>query len=502
MPLRARSLAAIAGLTLVVSEAARANAQHPAAGSLDALIYPRSSRIAHYSSLDPNARNDDFRAIAPGETITLVDHRGAGIVRRWWVTIAPRNNTALQRELIVRCFWDDEPTPSVEVPISDFFGVGFGEWKQYVSLPSNMTSGGYNSYWPMPFRRHARITVENRSRVPVERFYYNVDVETYDRPLADSLLYFHAQFRRTATVPGQPVVVLEAVGRGHYAGTLLSMQPRRGRGMWFLEGNERVFVDGERSPSVAGTGTEDYFSSGWYFDTGPYSAPYHGATIKDSLSGRVSAYRWHIEDPIPFVRSLRFTIEHGGTNDTRNVDYTSVAFWYQTHPHAAFPPLPADLMPVAPTNALLRIPGLIEGESLIGGARVTVGELRVQDMAGFEDDSARWSGGTQLWWVLARPGARLTLQLPAPSAGTYQLTGYFTRAQDYGDVRVSVNGRALSPIVRGYAPRVEATGPISFGRVALRAGANDLVLEIVGKDPRSRGYSEGYLVGIDGFLLR
>jgi len=271
--------------------------------------------------------------------------------------------------------------------------------------------------------------------------------------------------------------------------------------MWYLEGNERVFIDGERAPSIIGTGTEDYFSSGWYFDTGPYSAPYHGATIKDSLTGRISAYRWHIEDPIPFTRSLRFTIEHGGTNDTHRVDYTSVAFWYQTHPHARFPALPADLMPIVPEPPR-RIPGLAEAESLLTRARTTAGELRLQDMADFETDSALWSGGTQLWWVLARPGARLTIPLRVPAAGAYELVGYFTRAQDYGDVRMSVNGRVLSPIVRGYAPRVQPTGAIAFGRVAMRAGVNEAVLEIVGKDPRSQGYSEGYLVGIDGFLLR
>ena len=475
-------------------------AQELGRGALDALVLPRSGRIAHYSSLDSAGKNDDFRRIAPGQTITLVDHAGAGIVRRWWMTIAPRNNVALQRQLIIRCYWDDEATPSVEVPVSDFFGVGFGEWRDYISLPSNMTSGGYNIYWPMAFRRRARITVENRSQVIVERFYFNVDVETYTQ-IPDSVLYFHAQFRRAATRTGQPLELLDAVGRGHYVGTVLSMQPRRGRGMWYLEGNERVFIDGETTPSVIGTGTEDYFSSGWYFDTGPYSAPYHGATIKDSLNGRVSAYRWHIQDPIPFTRSLRFTIEHGGTNDTREVDYTSVAIWYQTHPHAPFHALPNDLMPFA-GMALLRIPGMIEAESLLGTASVTAGELRLQDMGGFEPDSGRWSGGTQLWWVLSRPGARLTLDLRAPTAGTYDLVGYFTRAQDYGDVRLSVNGRALSPIVRGYSPTVDPTGPISFARVPLRAGSNTMTVEIVGKDARSRGYSDGYLVGIDGFVIR
>jgi len=470
------------------------------ASALGALVLPRASRLAHYSSRDPQQRNDDFRRIAPGETLTLVDHQGAGVVRRWWITIAPRDNREIQRQLIVRCYWDGETEPSVEVPVSDFFGVGFGEWHDYVSLPLNMTSGGYNSYWPMPFQRSARITVENRSRVEVDRLYFNVAVEAYDR-LPDSLLYFHAQFRRTKAVRGEPVVILEAQGRGHYAGTVLAMQPAHGRSMWYLEGNERVFVDGEATPSVLGTGTEDYFSSGWYFDTGPYSAPYHGAPIKDTISGRVSAYRWHIEDPIPFRRSLRFTIEHGGTNDAPGADYSSVAFWYQTHPHAPFPPLPAELMPAA-AWAPRKIPGMVEAESLVAAARATAGTVRTQNMGDWDTDTASWSRGEQLWWVEARPGARLTLRLPAPAARTYELVGFFTRAQNYGDVRLSVNGRPLSPVVRGYAPAVTPTGPVSFGRVPLRAGANSVVLEIVGKDPRSQGYSEGYLVGVDGFQLR
>ena len=469
-------------------------------GSLDALMLPRRGRTAAYTSYDRRFANDDFRALAPGETVTLVDHRGAGILRRWWITIAPLNNPAIQRQLIVRCYWDGETDPSVEVPVSDFFGVGFGEWRQYVSLPLNMTSGGYNSYWPMPFQRHARITVENRSAVPIERLYYNIAVESHDR-LPEDVLYFHAQFRRTRTVRGEPVVLLDAAGSGQYVGTLLSMQPLKSRRLWYLEGNERVFVDGDQTPSVLGTGTEDYFSSGWYFNTGTYSAPYHGLTIKDVESGRISTYRWHIEDPISFNRSLRFTIEHGGTNDTPDTDYTSVAFWYQTHPHAPFPPLPAQLMPVEPWKPL-RITGLIEAESLLTAAGVTAGELRVQDMSEWESDLTGWGGGSQLWWVESTQGARMTLPLRVTRAGTRELVGYFTRAQDYGDVRLTLNGRALSPIVRGYSPTVQPTGPISFGRVQLRAGVNELVLEIVGKDPRAQGYSNGYLVGIDGFLLR
>jgi hypothetical protein len=279
------------------------------------------------------------------------------------------------------------------------------------------------------------------------------------------------------------------------------MQPRHSRAMFFLEGNEQVVVDGDTAHAIVGTGTEDYFSSGWYFDTGPYSAPYHGAPVKDTVTGRVSAYRWHIEDAIPFRRSLLFRIQHGAANDAPGTDYSSVAFWYQTHPHAPFPPLPADLLPAEPWKPT-RISGMIEAEGLVPTARATAGEVQTQDLSFLEDTSATWSGGSQLWWVFGGPGARLTLQLPAPAAGTYELVGYFTRATDYGDVRLSVNGATLSPVVRGYSPTVRPTGPVSFGRVRLRAGANAVVVEIVGKDPRSRGNGGGYFVGIDGFVLR
>lgn len=141
----------------------------------------------------------------------------------------------------------------------------------------------------------------------------------------------------------------------------------------------------------------------------------------------------------------------------------------------------------------------IEAETLIDAARATGGTLRVQRMADFVGD---WSGDAQLWWVEARPGDRLTLPLDAPEAGTYQLVGFFTRASDYGIVRLHVNGEPVGPLMDGYAAGVEPTGPLTFGPVELRAGVNEVVVELVGKDIRAAGYSDGYLVGIDGFLLR
>ncbi|MGD8868084.1 MAG: DUF2961 domain-containing protein [Gemmatimonadales bacterium] len=472
---------------------AGAGAQIQSGGPLGDLYIAREGGLVHYSSADPTGGNADMRPVEPGETLVLVDHAGAGVVRRWWITIAPRQEVEILRNLIVRCYWDGEENPSVEVPVADFFGMGFGEWKDFISLPLNMTSGGYNTYWPMPFRRSARITVENTGSMPARSFYYNVDIRTYDE-LPEDALYFHAQYRQVRTRTGEPVTILETSGRGHYVGTLLSMQPERGSHFSYLEGDERIFVDGEATPSIVGTGTEDYFSSGWYFDTGEYSAPYHGVPIKDEEKGRISAYRWHIEDPIPFTRSLLFQIEHGATNSVPGVEYSSVAFWYQTHPHPPFPPLPEELIPLAAISS-----PSIEAEALLARGRTSDGELRVQNMESF---NGSWSGDAQLWWVLARPGARLTLPLDAPTAGAYELIGFFTRAPDYGIVRLLVNGQPVGPLMDGYARRVEPTGPLSFGRVELRRGENELTVELVGKDARSAGYSDGYLVGIDGFLLR
>ncbi|MGD8414023.1 MAG: DUF2961 domain-containing protein [Candidatus Latescibacterota bacterium] len=469
-----------------------ARAQPFSEGPLGDLYLARSGGIAHYSSTDETGGNDDRRPISPGETLVLVDHSGPGVVRRWWITIDPRDNVEVLRRLIVRCYWDGESDPSVEVPVADFFGMGFGEWKDYISMPLNMTSGGYNTYWPMPFREAARITVENTGSVPVASFYYNIDIRTYDE-LADEALYFHAQYRQVRTRAGEPVTILETTGRGHYVGTVLSVQPERGKNFSYLEGDERIYIDGEESPSIVGTGTEDYFSSGWYYITGEYSAPYHGVTIKDDDHGRTNSYRWHIEDPIPFKKSLRFNIEHGWRNDNPDVEYSSVAFWYQTHPHSSFPELPDNLVPLSKIST-----PSIEAEDLIERVSVTGGELRIQEMGAFSD---RWSNGAQLWWVLAGPGDRMTLPLQVEQAGEYELVGFFTRAQDYGIVRLLVNGEQIGALMDGYHPEVETTGPISFGRISLEAGPNELAIEIVGKDARSAGYSNGYLVGIDGFLL-
>jgi len=345
---------------------AGSTALSPLFSSLDSLPLPHPGRAMREGSWDRTGSNHDYLEIAPGQTVTLLDYRGAGIVRHFWVTTegswaASGTTLALFRQAILRMYWDDETEPSVEAPLGDFFGVGFGEQRDYTSLPLSETSGGMTCYWPMPFHRHARWTLENRSRQKISSFYYNIDFTAYDSLPTDSMT-FHASWRReNPTDPHRNYTILDAEGEGLYVGTALFMQGREPKKIGFLEGDEMIYIDQQNPnpappkgwkhpepvPQINGTGTEDYFGGGWYFIHGPYSAPYQGCVIKDEEHARISAYRWHIEDAIPFHRSIRVTIEHGSRDDTP-ADYSSVAYFYQSGPHKSYPSLPAnpeDLLP-------------------------------------------------------------------------------------------------------------------------------------------------------------
>jgi hypothetical protein len=487
---RSGALAALLAASILSAPASRA--ADPGGSSLDHLFLPRSGTLVQYSSHAPKPGAVDSWEVPAGATVTLVDHRGPGTVRRWWMTVIQNEKSPdLFRHAIVRCYWDGEAAPSVEAPLADFFGLSFGELHDFTSSAVSVTSGGLNCSWPMPFRSSARITLENRTAIPISGLFFNIEVEK-SPSVPREALYFHAQFRSAATVQGKPVVVLDASGQGQYVGTVLSARTVRGVGMRFLEGNEHVFVDGEREPSISGTGTEDYFGGGLYFVTGSFSGPYSGVTVLDRETNRVGAYRWHILDPIRFTRSLRFEFQHGPDDDVPS-EYATLALWYQTHPHSAFPPLP-ELGQSIGTTAPFRIEGAIESEGLIGSALATQGRVTVQSMAEFRGD---WSGDAQLLWRGASPGGHLTLFLTAPEAGEREVIGYFTRSGDYGDVRILREGRELA-VIHGYAPGIATTGPVSLGRMKLEQGPNAFLLEITGKDARSNGYT----VGIDGIVLR
>lgn len=464
------------------------------------LPYLKSSRSIQISSTDPNGQNADFRPIEPGKTLTLADIQGAGTVAHIWVTIASPEPQFL-RKLVFRMYWDGEKTPSVECPVGDFFGVGFGEYVPHSSLLMGMTSGGYYCYFPMPFAKGARIEVANEGTKRCDAFYYHIDYQSVDK-LPSDVGYFHAQFRReNPTTPNKDYTILEATGRGHFIGTVLSMQGIGAPGLGFLEGNESVRVDGESKPSWVGTGTEDYFISGWYFNRGTFSAPYHALTIKDDPGGKISAYRLHVLDAIPFEKSIKVSIEHGHAN-TANSDYSSVAYWYQTEPHADNYKMPSvEKRLVAGPEVTpgggggYKVGGAVEGEALIATAKANFGEFSEQGMGSF---GGHWSNGSQLFYTPSKPGAKLSLTVPVEKAGSYLIGGYFTKAPDYGIFMLSVDGKPLGALVDAYDSAVVPTPLVNFGVARLKAGKVPFDIDLVGKNPASTNY----FFGLDALILQ
>ncbi|HXY01076.1 MAG TPA: glycoside hydrolase family 172 protein [Candidatus Limnocylindrales bacterium] len=334
---------------LVATLSGAAFGQVPA-DSLSHLTKPQDYILKRASSYDRTGGNEDYRELAPGETLALLDAPGPGEISHIWVTIASRENFHLKK-IVLRIFWDGESSPSVEAPIGDFFGLGLGTYFLYQSAP--LAVGGdkaLNCFFPMPFQKHARVTVTNEGRERVGALYWNIDFRAYPAPLPADTLYFHAQYRQATpnkalvgnktNLDGKDNYVwMEATGRGHFVGVTMSVLENADE--WWGEGDDMFFIDGEKLPSINGTGSEDYFLGAWDFGGKSFSYPLFGApVVGPELEGsRWSVYRFHLDSPITFTKSLRATIEHGHAND-RGDNYYSVAYWYQTEPHAPFPPLP------------------------------------------------------------------------------------------------------------------------------------------------------------------
>jgi len=288
----------------------------------------------------------------PGSTTTLADIDGPGAITHIWITV---NETAW-RSLVLRCYWDDEPTPSIEVPLGDFFASGWCKHAQVSSLPVAVNpKGGFNSYWEMPFRQHARLTVENLDAEPVRGFFYQITYTLTDIPADRG--YLHCQWRRSNPLPyGQVHTLLDGVtGPGHYVGTYLAWGSNNSG--WWGEGEMKFYLDGDDElPTICGTGTEDYFGGAWAFiDTpgqyGVYTTPYLGmpqVLVGDGCmtsQQRFGLYRWHVADTIRFSTDLRVTVQAlGWRRGTRFLplqdDIASTCWWYQREPHAPFPTLP------------------------------------------------------------------------------------------------------------------------------------------------------------------
>jgi len=288
--------------------------------------------------------------LPPGKTITLAEIDGPAVIQHIWITVDPK----AYRDCILRMYWDHEAAPSVEVPLGDFFACGHGLRTKVNSLPIAVNSaGGFNSYWPMPFHRHARITVESQHHQNIVGFFYQITYTLKDIPKEAGT--FHAQWRRTLTERTHPEhTLLDGVtGQGHYVGTYMAWtQLSNG---WWGEGEIKFFLDDDKEfPTICGTGTEDYFGGAWGFRLpdqeieDPYSTAFLGLPLVHHVANEVpkyGLYRWHVMDPIRFRKSLKVTMQAlgwwpRGRFQPLTDDIASTAYWYQNEPHAEFPTLP------------------------------------------------------------------------------------------------------------------------------------------------------------------
>ncbi len=309
------------------------------------------------SSTDPAGRNGDSRRVNPGQTLTLMDVKGGGQVTHIWFTINSPSPEHL-RELVLRMTWDDATRPAVECPVGDFFAQGHGKYVEFQSAAVVVGArNALNCYWPMPFKKHAVLTVANEGDRAVNNFYFNIDYRLEADAPAEAR-YFHTQYRTWFPAPvGKPLTICETKGAGHFVGTFISVMANSDG--WWGEGNDYWYVDGSEKPVISGTGSEDYFCGAWDFGRAFWN-PYFGVPYYDNASkggekrGILNTcYRWHIQDPVPFKQSLLFTLEHGrsGWDEDRKPfpnHYTTLGFFYLDNPEGDGPPIPAlkDRIPV------------------------------------------------------------------------------------------------------------------------------------------------------------
>jgi hypothetical protein len=323
------------------------------------------------SPLGPSRKGSPcIRGLAPGSTTTLAEIAGPGIIQHIWITVTNRTEKDhhVLRDLVLRIYWDDEKTPSVETPLGDFFCCGFAQGCEVNSLPVAVNpKRGMNAFFQMPFRKKARITIENQHPAEVPAFFYQVDYCLEDE-LPREIVYFHAQWRREKITEKQrDYTIVDGIqGRGHYVGTYMALTALER--YWWGEGEIKFYLDGDIDyPTICGTGTEDYFGGAWSFGgldlkgrtvERTYCTPFLGYPYysrhdsdffnpyhNDDTMPQRGFYRWHIADPIIFHEDLRVTIQQIGTchrgNFERQDDVASVAYWYQGEPHRPFPPLPS-----------------------------------------------------------------------------------------------------------------------------------------------------------------
>lgn len=464
------------------------------------------SKAIPLGNLEEQSNRDNFR-IKPGQTHVLMDRKGPGVITHIWLTFlgpeiqdwAPKGS-ANHQEMLLRIYWDGNTKPAVEAPVGDFFANCFGKRSPVTSLPVLVEDGdSYNCFWQMPFRKSARIEIVNQSSKDISLLYYNIDwIEK--KGLPKDTPYFYAQYRQEyPAISGKDYTILETSGKGHFVGTVLAV---RGRSpMWFGEGDEKIYIDGEKDASIWGTGTEDYFLSAWGLKT--TSTPYSGTPYFDQwgiVGGHTSAFRWHLNDPIVFQKNIKVTMEHFGwispdenpkglTNswNEREDDYSSVAFWYQTGNSTFNERAPA-------TRTHPNIDRVIAYAR--DGAEFGPGTMELQRLDLYEVEQA-----------LCRPASdhsAFQLTFDVSKKEPLRLLLNMTTSYDFGKYDVFLSGPGsttewvkLGDTIDLYTPDIKSH---EFHLLDFwpEPGKYELSLRLVGKNPAS----SGNLLGIESVRLR
>ncbi len=453
------------------------------------------------NNADPNSNDDSQHPIA-GQTITLADLTGPGIVTHIWITVAA-SEYGWPRLLRLRVYYDGSPEPSVDSPVGDFFAVGHGFERPVNSIMIRDVSVGRarNSYWPMPFRKSCRITITNEGRRRVNNVYSHVDWQKM-KDLPSTTAYFHARYRQElpAKNDGKPYVFLDVKGRGFYVGTVLSVvQAEAG---WFGEGDDHFFIDGEKMASIEGTGSEDYFNDAWGLHV--EEGPYFGVPVAEGtdVGSRMTGYRWHLTDPIPFTKSLYFEIEHKGW--TYNADgsvksafgertdlMSSVAFWYQDGVARGLPPIPYGSGRLPQGNAR---------QIEVAGA---VRDLRAEKGKPYVSEDSFWPRRV-LQFDGEGPGAKIEIPFEIAEAGDYELYAEMAQASEYGTYTALVDGENPASPALEHEPGADVRPPPRFDGYALEAydgvhfaigqapltkGRHTVTFVCTGKNPAATGYT-------------
>jgi hypothetical protein len=493
------------GLLLLFSTAAFP--QTPANDYLDAIGLARLKDYTSHRLSSGNRyvnSNDDDKRIAPGETLVVADIGGAGMVTHIWMTVT-QNEYGWPRLLRIRVYYDGSKTPSVDAPLGDFFAVGHGAEREVNSMMVRDSSFGRarNSYWPMPFRKSCLITVTNEGHRFVPDFFYHVDYRQY-ASLPEDIGYFHAYYRQERPArAGRNYAFLDTKGTGHYVGTVLSVLLTQIS--WFGEGDYLFYLDGASMPLLYGTGTEDYFNSAW--DLRVDNGLWTGASIVEGeLPGsRISAYRWHVPDPIAFKQSIWAGIEHKGW--TANPDgsvragfeerpdyFSSVAFWYQQGVNEGLsePPFGDDRLPFG--NATQ-----IPIENSIANVTTEQGHASVLKDVDWAKDI--------LYFQASGVGSKMNVPIDVGQAGLYEIVAEVAEGPDYGDYTVQVDGQAANldtrqpatseiplpgpEIFHNYLPELYVAQDRTLGMFQLKPGKHTITFIVTGKDPHSVGYNLG-----------